>query len=179
MPKINFEIVEVVVFRKAGVPEFLVLKRSDDEEIYPGLWQIVSGSIEVGEKAYEAALREVREETAVKPMKIYNTPLTNTFYFFTNDSVNVSPVFAVEIEPTAQIKLSREHKDFRWLSREDAISLLVWPGQKKAIQYVYDYVIRENPARDMLEIPFEVKNQKRKVKNKNYKSELKSGRRTL
>ena len=152
MSKINFKIVEVVVFRKKEFPEFLVLKRSDDEKIYPGLWQIVSGGIERGEKAYQAALREVKEEIGIKPLHFYNTPQTNTFYFYTNDSVNVSPVFAAEVDAFSEINLSSEHKEYRWLKKYDAISLLVWPGQKEAIKIVNDYVLSENPSRKFMEI---------------------------
>lgn len=155
MPKINSEIVEVVLFRRKNEPEFLVLQRSDDETIYPGLWQIVSGGIEPGEKAYEAALREVMEETGFKPLGLYNTPLTNTFYFFTNDSVNLSPVFAAEVDPDEKVKLSDEHKDFRWLVKEEAISLLVWPGQKNAIDIINEYIVRRNPSEGFMKIPLD------------------------
>ncbi|MCL5267135.1 MAG: NUDIX pyrophosphatase [Bacteroidetes bacterium] len=154
MPEINFKIVEVVVFRKSSPPEFLVLQRSDRDQIYPGLWQIVSGGIEQGEKAYEAALREIEEEIGMPPTRIFNTPLTNTFYFHTNDSVNVSPVFAAEVGPAAVVRLSPEHKQFRWLKKEEAMLLLVWPGQKKAVETVCDFIIHENPARGFMEIPF-------------------------
>ncbi len=155
MPKIIFEIVETVLFRRKSEPEFLVLQRSDKETIYPGLWQIVSGGIEPGEKAYEAALREVREETGLKPIGLYNTPLTNTFYFFTNDSVNLSPVFAAEVDPNEDVRLSDEHKDFRWLVKDEAISLLVWPGQKSAVGIVDEYIVRRNPSEEFMKIPFD------------------------
>lgn len=154
MSKINFKIVEAVVFRMRKIPEFLVLKRADDEKIYPGLWQIISGGIKRGEKAYQAALREIKEEIGIKPRHFYNTPLTNTFYFFTNDSVNVSPVFAAEVNPDAEVKLSREHKESRWLKKDEAIDLLVWPGQKEAIRIVDDYILNENPSRKFMEIKF-------------------------
>ncbi len=152
MPKINFKIVEVVVFRLRESPEFLVLKRSKDETIYPRLWQIISGGIERSEKAYQAALREVKEEIGIKPKHFYNTPLTNTFYFYTSDSVNVSPVFAAEVDADTEIKLSGEHKEFRWLEKDDAIALLVWPGQKDAIRIVNDYILNDNPSRKFMEI---------------------------
>lgn len=155
MPKISFKLVEVVLFRRTPVPEFLILQRSDDEEIYPGLWQIVSGGIEDGEKAYEAALREVKEETGFTPLSLYNTPLTNTFYFHTNDSVNVSPVFAAEIDPSDAIQLSDEHKEFRWLTREKAISLLVWPGQKNAVRIIDEYIVNRNPSEGFMRIPLD------------------------
>lgn len=152
MPKINFEIVEVVLFRRRPEPEFLVLQRADDEDIYPGLWQIISGSIEAGEKAYEAAYREVREETGLAPVALYNTPLTNTFYFYTNDSVNVSPVFAAEVDAKDEVVLSCEHKDFKWLGKEEAASLLVWPGQKSAIRIINEYVVMDNPSKEFMKI---------------------------
>jgi dATP pyrophosphohydrolase len=152
MSRINFRIVEVVVFRIEKTPEFLILRRSDKDKIYPGLWQIVSGGIKRGEKAYEAAMREVQEETGIKPKRLYNTPLTNTFYFSSNDSVNVSPVFAAEVEGGTEVKISSEHRDFRWLRKDEAISLLVWPGQKEAIKIVNDYILDENPSRKFMEI---------------------------
>lgn len=155
MPKINFELVEVVLFRRTAEPEFLVLQRSDDEDIYPGLWQIVSGGIEDGEKAYEAALREVKEETGFIPIALYNTPLTNTFYFHTNDSVNVSPVFAAEVAPREAIRLSNEHKEYRWLGREKAISLLVWPGQKNAVRITDEFIVSRNPSEGFMKIPID------------------------
>ncbi len=153
MPRINFEIVEVVLFRMNPKPEFLALHRSDEEDIYPGLWQIVSGGIEPGEKAYEAAYREIKEETSLTPIALYNTPLTNTFYFYTSDSVNVSPVFAAEVDPGDQVRLSKEHKEFRWLNEDDAVSLLVWPGQKNAIRIIHDFIILKNPSREFMRIP--------------------------
>lgn len=153
MPRINFEIVEVVLFRRRPEPEFLVLHRSDGEDIYPGLWQIVSGGIEPGEKAYEAAYREIKEETGLTPIALYNTPLTNTFYFYTDDSVNVSPVFAAEVNAGDEIRLSKEHQAFRWLTGDDAVSLLVWPGQKNAIRIIHDYIVVNNPSREFMKIP--------------------------
>jgi dATP pyrophosphohydrolase len=152
MPKIKFNIVEVVVFRTANDPEFLVLRRSDDDDIYPGLWQIVSGGIRRGEKAYCAAVREIEEEIGIKPSRVFNTPLTNTFYVWTTDSVNVSPVLAAEVNCDAVVKLSEEHQEFRWLRKEQAISLLIWPGQREAIEVVDEYILRDNPSRKFMEI---------------------------
>ena len=58
-------LVEVHIFREMenGI-EFLLLKRSEDE-IFPGVWQMVSGKIKDGEKSYETAVRELKEETGL------------------------------------------------------------------------------------------------------------------
>ena len=51
--------IEAHIFRmKKGKIEFLLLKRSENE-IYPGLWQMVSGTIHKGETASQTALREI------------------------------------------------------------------------------------------------------------------------
>ncbi len=149
---IKFKLVEVVVFRLKEAPEFLLLKRSDNEEIYPGLWQIISGGVKRGEKAYETAVREIREEIGTKPKRLFNTPLTNTFYTWTDNSVNLSPVFAAEVGADAEVKLSDEHRDYRWLSKDKAISLLVWPGQKEAIRIVQNFILDKNTSTSFLKI---------------------------
>ena len=70
----------------------------------------------------------------------------------------------------SEIRLSEEHKTFRWLLKEEAISLLVWPGQKEAIRSVCDFIIQENPGGKLMEIPFikikKVKKLKPKSKRK-------------
>jgi len=58
--------------KKNGI-EFLLLKRNE-KEIYPGLWQMVTGKIRKGEKAYKTALREIKEETGLKPKRFWVTP---------------------------------------------------------------------------------------------------------
>ena len=50
--------VSAVVWRSAGSPELLLIRRSDN-----GHWCLPGGRIEPGESVYGAARREVREET--------------------------------------------------------------------------------------------------------------------
>lgn len=81
MATIVCRIIEVCVFRFINDrAEYLVLKRSPTEKMYPGLWQFVSGSIEDREKAVDAALRELKEETGMSPKRFWVVPHTNTFY---------------------------------------------------------------------------------------------------
>ena len=66
--KIIDDIIEAHIFRLVEDRlEFLLLRRAADEEVYPGVWQPVTGRMHEGEKAWEAALREIKEETGLSP----------------------------------------------------------------------------------------------------------------
>lgn len=156
MAKVDISIVEVVVFRRKPKVEFLILRRSQNEDIYPGLWQIISGGIEKKERAYETALREVQEEIGISPLHLYNTPLTNVFYSHSKDRVNLSAVFAAEVASNSKVILSHEHTGYKWLPRVKATDQLVWPGQKKAISIVYEYILMNQQTCKLLELPIKM-----------------------
>jgi 8-oxo-dGTP diphosphatase len=51
---------------------FLLQLRDDIEEIaWPGMWGIVGGAIEVGESAYDAAVRETEEEVGQRVDRLH------------------------------------------------------------------------------------------------------------
>jgi len=156
MPTIVCRIVEVCVFRfhNSG-PEYLLLHRAHDEELYPDSWQIASGGIEAGETAIETALREVEEETKLPLRRMWVVPHVNVFYDPRHDVVHHSPVFAVETDPQAEPVLSHEHQAYEWCTQERAKTLLVWPGQVKALEIVHEYIVRGRTAAALAEIfPF-------------------------
>ena len=74
---IKSTLIEAHIFRKIenGI-EFLLMKRAPDE-IYAGVWQMVTGSSEDSEKAYETAIREINEETNLIPISFWILPAVN------------------------------------------------------------------------------------------------------
>jgi dATP pyrophosphohydrolase len=140
MAKFKVRVIDAYVYRKtmSGV-EFLILKRAKTK-IYEHLWQGVAGKIEKGEKAWEAAIRELREETSLAPLKIFIADHVSSFYEEHGDRLNFVPVFGIEVD-SQEVVLSEEHCDFRWVKLDVALSYLVWKGQKKGIQVVNDMVI--------------------------------------
>ncbi len=146
--------VEVHLFRiNNGMPEFLLIKRSE-KEIYPGLWQMVSGSIEKDEKAYEAAIREIKEETNLEVEKLWSAPNVNSFYSAEKDAIILIPVFVALVKKGTVI-LSEEHVDFRWCDYSTARDLLAWEGQKKSLEIIFKYLTEEKKYFDLVEIKFQ------------------------
>jgi dihydroneopterin triphosphate diphosphatase len=147
-------IVEVCVFRSMNDRhEYLMLKRSPDETIYPNLWQFVRGSLDEGEQATTAALRELTEETGLAPKRFWIVPHVNTFYDPTYDAVNMSPLFAVEVDAADEPALSSEHCSYEWLPFAEARIRLVWPGQRQGLEVVEKYILGGEEAGILTQIP--------------------------
>ena len=145
-------LIEAHIFREQnGIIEFLLLKRSP-EEYYPKLWQMVSGKIKENETAYNAALREIKEETGLVPEKFWVAPTVNSFYSPDNDKICLLPVFAVKVKFGSEVKISKEHTEFKWVNPEEAKKLLAWDGQRKSIDVIVDYFLNRNSILNFIEI---------------------------
>lgn len=137
MPSIASSFVEVVVFRQRGARlEILLVQRAAHEQLYPGLWQFVTGKIRDGESAVAAAWREVCEETGLKIRALWVVPGINGFYGARTDTVHLTPQFAVEADPASEVELSPEHQDARWLLPDEARRRVAWPGDRRLIEYI-------------------------------------------
>ncbi|MHB8579548.1 MAG: NUDIX hydrolase [Ignavibacteriaceae bacterium] len=150
--KIVTNLVEVHIFReKEKQLQFLILKRAA-KEIYPGLWQMVSGKIKKKEKAYCAALREMKEETSLTPLKFWAAPNINSFYDSSNDTVTIIPVFASLVDPKSEVIISHEHDEFRWVSIDVAKKKLAWEGQRKSVDFISKYYLKQQKFFNFVEI---------------------------
>lgn len=140
MSKIKVRVVDCYVFNLVdNVPEFLILKRNKNK-IYEHLWQGVAGKIEKDEKAWQTAIRELKEETGLDPSNIFIADHVSRFYETKGDRVNLVPVFGIEVN-SKDVILSDEHVDFKWVHYADARNTLVWNGQKKGLEVVNEMIL--------------------------------------
>lgn len=102
--------------------EYLMVKRSLDDEDCAGFWEMPSGKLEFGETVEQGLRREIFEEVGIDiasfEQKIigiseYSSEKTDG----TKYSVQLN--YAIEV-PTKElpIKLSNEHTDFVWATRD-------------------------------------------------------------
>ncbi|MCZ7613194.1 MAG: NUDIX pyrophosphatase [Ignavibacteriaceae bacterium] len=149
--KIISNLIEAHIFRNTGSKiEFLLLKRSEGQP-YPGLWQMVTGKIKSNEKAYQTALREIKEETGLTPVQFWVAPTVNSFYEPKHEYICLLPVFAARVEAD-EIKLSKEHTEYQWVDKSTAQKMLAWEGQRKAVQIIEDYFLSEKSFLHFVEI---------------------------
>ena len=143
MADITIRVVDCYVFRQTdGALRFLLLKRNKDK-LYEHLWQGVAGKIEGNETASEAAIRELREETGLEPVRMFVADYVSRFYEAHQDRINLVPVFGIEVD-SVEVKLSEEHVDYKWVDIYEALDTLVWRGQKEGIQTIYDMVMNND-----------------------------------
>ena len=156
MPSASVRVVDVYPYRIAddGLLEFLVLRRADGRA-YAGQWRMIGGKIEQGETAYQAAMRELIEETGYRPKKgllrFWAIPSLNVFYEWTNDTVALTPAFAAQV--TGDPRLDDEHDAFTWM-RTDDVARLAWPEQQRLLGLAADLLVA-GPIPPELDIPLD------------------------
>lgn len=131
--------------------DFLQLLRASGQFMQQ-TWQLVTGKIEDGETAWQAALRELKEETGLWPIEFYQLDTVNTFYIAARDAIFQSPMFCALVTNDAQVKLSDEHTDYRWVQRGQIASELMWPGEKAALVELMAQILDDGPAKPFLRL---------------------------
>ena len=153
MPKVVVRVIDAYVFnRKSKEIRFLLLKRAKTK-IYEHLWQGVAGKIEAGEAAWEAAIRELKEETGFEPVRIFVADHVSKFYEAHGDWVNMVPVFGIEVD-NEEVILSDEHCEFKWVDFNTAHQTLIWSGQKDGIAAVFNMLNSDDDRIKWSEISF-------------------------
>lgn len=120
-----------------GKPEFLILKRSE-KKIYANQWRMVGGKVKDGEKYFEAALREIKEETGLKPVKFWTVPSVNRFYEAATDCIYTIPGFAAEVDYDAHPDLDDEHSGYKWVHINAVASYIKWPEQRRLMNLIHE-----------------------------------------
>ncbi len=132
------ESVLVVIYTVSG--EVLLLERCQPA----GYWQSVTGSLEWGEVARDAAIREVREETGLQVQdKLVDCGYSNRFeivpawraLYAPDVDWNTEHVFRVELAATDPICINtEEHVLAEWVPAQQAAGRVVSHTNRTAIE---------------------------------------------
>lgn len=103
---------------------FLIIKRSDDEDFYPGAWEFPGGHLEAGETIKDGLKRELKEEVGYDGE--FNPIITNYFDEIKEKKGqlihNIEIDFIVEVDKTKiDVKLSDEHSEYKWVTKDSEL----------------------------------------------------------
>jgi 8-oxo-dGTP pyrophosphatase MutT (NUDIX family) len=134
MTSVRVSLVDVYVLRQgADGLRCLVLRRGAGGRC-PGSWETVHGHIEEGERPWEAATRELEEETGLAPERLYNLSRVEAFYQHRKDEVALVPVFVAFVAAGAEVRLGAEHDAHGWLPPAEAGDRFAWPRERRALE---------------------------------------------
>jgi dATP pyrophosphohydrolase len=140
LPEIVTNFLELHICRRTDEGDkFLLLKRSEQNKLLPGIWQMVTGTIEPNESTKQALVRELEEETGIINSELYSIGRVNTFYLSKQDKICISPVF-LSITETEAVKLSEEHSEYKWVCYEEACELIYWQNQIESLESIMKFL---------------------------------------
>lgn len=131
----------LVVIYAEDTKRVLMLQRRDD----PDFWQSVTGSLEEGETAPQAAAREVMEEVAIdvacEQLALVDCQRTVEFEIFSHLRHRYAPGverntefwFRLALPHERQIVFT-EHLDYRWVDAAEAATLTKSWSNRQAIE---------------------------------------------
>ncbi len=130
--------------------KFLVLKRAEGES-YGGYWGFMTGGKKGSETVAQVVVRELKEETGLKPDSIWASEYLVQFYEPEFDTIWILPLIVAVVHEGSEVELSPENCEYRWLTAEKARHLVSWNNLVRAIDNISNE-LDIFPARNWVQI---------------------------
>ncbi len=137
-------VVVYAVRHTARGAEVLLLKRSKGDTL-DEFWLHCAGRIEEGEKGWQAAVRELREETGLETPDFYSTNYCEQFYSAGMDAICMLPLFVAIVPETAEVKLNDEHSAHVWVGFDAARDMVPFNNQRECLDVVERNFVKRKP----------------------------------
>jgi len=141
IPIRSFSIALFALREVADEADVLLLRRN---HTLVGEWCQIAGAIEEGETAWQAAVRELKEETGLTPTRLYSGDICEQFYEADRNAITLVPVFVAYVDYDAPITLNEEHSEYKWIGLDWAEDMVPFGGQRRVLRHIkQEFVIRD------------------------------------
>ncbi len=106
---------------------------------------MAKGHVEAGEDERTTAARELTEETGIKKIRFFDgfrEQISYTYSLHRKPS-NKEVIFFLAETPEYFIKISHEHRGFKWLPYQDAVKKLTFDNARNLIHKAEKFLIKE------------------------------------
>lgn len=136
-------------------PSLLVIQRAADDH-WPLHFECPRGKCDYGpnEKLIHCLKREIKEETGLDIVPI---KFIDKFNYTADKGKRLSTQYNFLCkmkDPTQQVKLSKEHDDFKWISTAGEAEMMILPEMKRTILKAFDLIEPNNKLVDYPENDF-------------------------
>ena len=128
--------VSKTIIRNPG-GKILLLKRSDSDTRRPGQWDVPGGRVEAGESAEAAGARETAEEAGIT-VEDGSLVLMYAMTEKPEEDSSVTWLFYGGATLSDEVTLSPEHSEYTWVSLKEAIAMVSYGRQNRALVYIAD-----------------------------------------
>jgi dATP pyrophosphohydrolase len=147
-PESKPDAVAVVVLRPLSQEasdgaEVLLLRRASGA--FAGAWTFVMGGVEDGERATDAAHRELLEETGLAAAALYTAGELDAFYDPVRDRIVHVPFFVAYVDPGDVVLEHGVHDEHRWVAFEQAADLLEFASHRRVLDEIHRGFVARTP----------------------------------
>lgn len=136
--KVRMNAAAAVIVRHDRDQKYILLIQRAKEDFFPNYYEFPRGKCDKpkGEDLRHCVIREVKEETG---LNIIPVELIDTFQYLADRGTRLTTCYnflCAMKDETQEVKLSKEHQDFRWISQVGEAELLLLPDQKKTVEKI-------------------------------------------
>lgn len=125
-----------------GISKYLIIRRSSKS--YTGSWQMVSVGVEKNVAGWEAAIREIKEETGLIPTRLYSSNIVESVYLANQNYISMVPVCLAFVDPNCEVVLNEmEHDEYKWITIDDAENYLMFDNEIESLRKIEDRFIKK------------------------------------
>lgn len=104
-------------------------------------WDYAKGHLEEGETAWQAAVRELREETGIRQVDRvtrFERDMHYLFYSPKKGQVHKTVTYFLGRTRARTVKLSEEHEGYAWLGYEEALERLTYENAREMLRAAHE-----------------------------------------
>ncbi|HVX86783.1 MAG TPA: NUDIX domain-containing protein [Phycisphaerae bacterium] len=112
-------------------------------------WDYAKGHLEEGETAWQAAVRELREETGIRQVDRvtrFERDMQYVFYSPKKGQVHKTVTYFLGRTRAAAVKVSEEHEGYAWLGYEEALERLTYENAREMLRAAHEALMKGRSA---------------------------------